>query len=48
MGLTEPEAFSSVRVSVGKDNAEEEIDGFLEAFSGAVARLRELSPLYAG
>lgn len=48
MGLSEAEAFSSVRVSVGKDNTEEEIDGFLEAFSGAVARLREMSPSYAG
>ncbi|WP_047866059.1 cysteine desulfurase family protein [Rubrobacter aplysinae] len=48
MGLSEAEAFSSVRVSVGKDNTPEEIDGFLEAFSGAVARLREMSPLYAG
>lgn len=48
MGLSEAEAFSSVRVSVGKDNTEAEIDGFLETFSGAVARLRELSPLYAG
>lgn len=48
MGLSKAEAFSSVRVSVGKDNTEAEIDGFLEAFSGAVARLRELSPLYAG
>lgn len=48
MGLTEAEAFSSVRVSVGKDNTGEEVESFLEAFSGAVARLREMSPLYAG
>ena len=48
MGLTEAEAFSSVRVSVGKDNTAEEIEGFLQALSTAVGRLRELSPLYAG
>lgn len=48
MGLTEAEAFSSVRVSAGKDNTAEEIEGFLGAFSTAVGRLRELSPLYAG
>jgi len=48
MGLSEEEAFSAVRVSVGKDNTEDEIDGFLEAFSGAVSRLRELSPSRAG
>ena len=48
MGLGEREAFSSVRISVGKDNTPEEVDGFLEAFRQAVGRLRELSPLQAG
>jgi cysteine desulfurase len=46
MGREEREAFSSVRITVGKDNTVEEVEGFLEAFSAAVARLRELSPLY--
>ena len=46
MGRDEREAFSSVRVTVGKDNTDEEVEGFLEAFTAAVARLRELSPLY--
>ena len=46
MGRDEREAFSSVRISVGKDNTAAEIEGFLEAFSTAVARLREVSPLY--
>jgi cysteine desulfurase len=48
MGRDEREAVSSVRVTVGKDNTDEEIEGFLKAFSAAVARLRELSPLYTG
>jgi cysteine desulfurase len=48
MGRSEREAFSVVRISVGKDNTAEEIDAFLEAFATAVAQLRELSPLYAG
>ncbi|MBA2782691.1 MAG: cysteine desulfurase [Actinomycetota bacterium] len=48
MGLPEREAFSVVRITVGKDNTLEEVDDFLEAFSTAVAQLRELSPLYAG
>src|SRR5215213_2305545 len=48
MGRTEREAFSVVRITVGKDNTTEEVDGFLEAFSTAVAQLREISPLYAG
>jgi cysteine desulfurase len=48
MGLTEREAFSVVRITVGKDNTPEEVDGFLGAFSTAVEQLREISPLYAG
>jgi cysteine sulfinate desulfinase/cysteine desulfurase-like protein len=46
MGRDEREAFSSVRITVGKENTIEEVEGFLEAFSAAVSRLRELSPLY--
>jgi cysteine desulfurase len=48
MGLPEREAFSVVRITVGKDNTAEEVDDFLGAFSTAVAQLREISPLYAG
>ena len=48
MGLSEREAFSVVRITVGKDNTLEEVDDFLEAFSTAVTQLREISPLYAG
>ena len=47
MGRGEDEAFSAVRISVGKDSSREEVEGFLGAFSTAVSRLRELSPLYA-
>lgn len=47
MGRGEREAFSAVRITVGKDNTEEEIEGFLEAFSTAATQLRELSPLSA-
>ncbi len=46
MGVDEREALSAVRVTVGKDNKIEEVDGFIGAFSTAVARLREVSPLY--
>jgi cysteine desulfurase len=48
MGRDEREAFSSVRITVGKDNTAEEVEDFLEAFSMAVSRLREMSPLYTG
>jgi cysteine desulfurase len=47
IGRNQREAFSSVRITVGKDNTAEEIEGFLEAFSTAIARLREMSPLYS-
>jgi cysteine desulfurase len=47
MGRSEREAFSALRVTVGKDTTREEVDGFLEAFTAAVSQLRELSPLYA-
>ena len=46
MGQDEREAFSAIRITVGKDNTQAEIEGFIEAFSTAVERLRELSPLY--
>ena len=46
MGRAEDEA-AAVRASVGKDTTPEEVEGFLGAFSTAVSRLRELSPLYA-
>jgi cysteine sulfinate desulfinase/cysteine desulfurase-like protein len=48
MGMPERDAFSVVRITVGKDNTAEEVDGFLAAFSTAVTQLRKLSPLYAG
>jgi cysteine desulfurase len=46
MGRDEREAFSAVRITLGKDNTAGEVEGFLEAFSVATARLREMSPLY--
>jgi cysteine desulfurase len=48
MGREERDAFSAIRITVGKDNTPEEVEGFLEAFSAAVSRLRDLSPLYTG
>lgn len=46
MGQDEREAFSAVRITVGKDNTLEEIEDFVEVFSGAVEQLRQLSPVY--
>ena len=47
LGRDEQEALSAARITVGKDNTADEVDGFLGAFAGAVERLREVSPLYA-
>ena len=46
MGQEDRDAFSAVRVTVGKDTKRTDVDGFLEALNAAVTRLRELSPLY--
>ena len=48
MGRDDREAFSSVRITVGKDNTMAEIEGFLEAFAGAVSRLRRALPAVRG
>ncbi len=46
MGRDEKEAMGAMRITVGKDNTVEEIEGFIEAFAAAVSQLRELSPMY--
>lgn len=46
MGRGEREAFSAVRITVGKDTTEDEVEGFLQAFAAAVSQLREVSSLY--
>jgi cysteine desulfurase len=46
IGLAPADARASLRFSLGRSNTAEEVDGALEIISGAVERLRELSPLY--
>jgi cysteine desulfurase len=46
IGLDVVDAQGSLRLSLGYDNNEEEIDQFLAIFPGVVAGLREISPLY--
>lgn len=46
MGRDEREAFTAVRITVGKDNTLEEIEDFVEVFAGSVEQLRRLSPVY--
>lgn len=47
IGLDHAVAQSSLLLSLGKDNTDDEIDYFLDRFPAIVERLRNLSPLYA-
>ena len=46
LGLGAEEAHGSMRVSLGRENTEEEVDAFLDAFPPIVDKLRQMSPLY--
>jgi cysteine desulfurase len=48
MGLAADRGRSSIRLSLGKQNSQEEIDYALTIIPETVARLRELSPVYNG
>lgn len=48
MGLTHEIAHGSLRLSLGRENTEEEVDYCLEVLPEIVARLRSMSPLYRG
>ena len=46
MGLTHEEAHGSIRLSLGKENTEQEIDYVVKIMPEIVERLRKISPLY--
>jgi cysteine desulfurase len=46
LGLGAEEAHGSVRLSLGRENTQEEADAFLEVFPPIVDKLRQMSPLY--
>jgi cysteine desulfurase len=46
LGLGAEEAHGSLRVSLGRENTDDEIDGFVEVFPPIVEKLRNMSPLY--
>ncbi|PSH05512.1 MAG: cysteine desulfurase NifS [Acidobacteria bacterium] len=48
MGLSGEEARGSIRFSLGKQNTEEEVGRVLEVVAEVVAKLREMSPAWAG
>ena len=45
IGLPHEIAHGSLRLSLGKDTTEEEIDTVIGALPGVVTRLREMSPM---
>ena len=46
LGLGAEEAHGSMRISIGKENTDAEVDRFLEVFPPIVEKLRQMSPLY--
>lgn len=48
IGLKEVEAHGSLRISLGRENTEEEIDYTVQAINEVVSKLREMSPLWCG
>jgi cysteine desulfurase len=48
MGVPPSAAHGSVRMTLGRENTEEDVDRVLEVLPGLVERLRAMSPLYAG
>lgn len=45
-GLSYEEARSALRITLGRDNTEKEIDYFLDVFKDVLKNLRSMSPLY--
>jgi cysteine desulfurase len=48
MGYPHEVAHGSLRLSLGRENTEEDVDYVLEILPGIIAKLREMSPLYNG
>lgn len=48
IGLTQEVAHGSLRLTMGKDNTEEDVEYFLEVLPPIIERLREMSPLGEG
>ncbi|HSR34245.1 MAG TPA: cysteine desulfurase NifS [Anaerolineae bacterium] len=48
MGFPHEVAHGSLRLSLGKENTDADIDYVLEVFPGIIEKLRKMSPLYSG
>lgn len=46
LGLAAEDAHGSLRLTLGRENTEEDVDGFLDVFPPIVEKLRKMSPLY--
>jgi len=46
IGIKPEDAHGSLRVTLGRDNSEEEIDYFLEVLPKVVEELRKISPMW--
>ncbi|MCJ7797828.1 MAG: cysteine desulfurase NifS [Thermoleophilia bacterium] len=46
MGIPAEYAHGSLRLSLGRDNTDDDVDYFLDVFPDVVKRLREMSPVY--
>ena len=46
IGLSYEDARSALRITLGKDNTEQEIEYFLEVFKDVLSNLRKMSPVY--
>lgn len=46
IGRTYEEARSAIRITLGKDNTEKEVDYFIEVFKDILTNLRKMSPVY--
>lgn len=44
MGITHEQAHGSLRLTLGRENTDEDVDYFLDVLPGVVSRLREISP----
>ena len=47
LGLRHEQAHGSLRMTLGKDNTQAQIQKVLDTLPGIVERLREMSPIYA-
>jgi cysteine desulfurase len=48
IGVSREDANSAIRITLGKDNTDEEVERFVEALADIVSKLRAMSPVAKG